>query len=97
MLIQTLLPNHQPRSSFVADTSSLKSRALMLGLVASPNLVVIWITGYFNDAFIAGPGWQWAFGTFAFAGPFVSLPLFGIVWYYSSRGAKALALPSRQR
>lgn len=69
----------------------------MLGLVASPNLIVIWITGYFNESFIAGPGWQWAFGTFAFIGPAISLPIFLIVWYYTRKGAKVMSLPSRQR
>ena len=84
-------------SIFVADTSSLKSRALALAFASSPNLVVVWVVGYFNDAFINGPGWRWGFGTFAFINPFVTLPLFALILFYTRKAKKAGLVGKRQR
>lgn len=70
---------------------------MALAFASSPNLVVVWVVGYFNDAFINGPGWRWGFGTFAFINPFVTLPLFALILFYTRKAKKAGLVGKRQR
>ncbi|KAF8305214.1 hypothetical protein DL93DRAFT_2089721, partial [Clavulina sp. PMI_390] len=76
---------------FIADTSALHNRGLMTAFSSSPNLITTWIVGYFNDAYINGSGWRWAFGTFAILVPVITLPLFGLFWF-NLRKAKKLGV-----
>ncbi|EGE05592.1 siderophore iron transporter [Trichophyton equinum CBS 127.97] len=64
---------------FVADTSSLRNRGLMQAIVSSPNLITCWLAGPISSNFLAGPGWRWAFGTFAILVPMITLPLFQLL------------------
>ncbi|KAL4938954.1 hypothetical protein BDV06DRAFT_214683 [Aspergillus oleicola] len=41
---------------FVADTMSLRNRGLMTALMASPNVITIWLGGPISEAFLNGPG-----------------------------------------
>lgn len=68
-------------SVFVADTSSLRNRAMMTAFSASPNLITIWLAGPISEAFLNGPGWRWGFGTFCILVPVFTLPLYGLFVY----------------
>ncbi|KUJ09762.1 MFS general substrate transporter [Mollisia scopiformis] len=59
----------------IADAPSLKSRGLMVAYAGSPSLITTWAAGPISQAFLHGPGWPWAFGTFAILTPIVVLPL----------------------
>lgn len=70
-------------SVFVADTSSLRHRGLMQAFVSSPNLITCWLSGPISTAFLNGPGWRWAYGTFAILVPLVTFPLAGLfMWQF---------------
>ncbi|KAI1859541.1 uncharacterized protein JN550_012059 [Neoarthrinium moseri] len=76
---------------FVADTSALKNRALMLSFATSPYIVTTWIGGPMADAFMAGPGWRWGFGVFAIIVPAVVIP-FIVLFMWNQRKAKKMGL-----
>ncbi|KAL0935604.1 siderophore iron transporter [Colletotrichum truncatum] len=65
---------------FIADTSSLKSRALMLSFATSPYIFMSWAAGPIGDSFIkkGGIGWRWGLGLWAIVAPAVILPLVGL-------------------
>ncbi|KAI2632132.1 MFS general substrate transporter [Hypoxylon sp. NC1633] len=78
-------------SVFIADTSSLKNRALMLAFVASPYIITVWITGPLANSVLYVIGWRWGFGIFAIVTPIMCLPLFFLfTWNY--RKAKKAGL-----
>ncbi|KAH0595822.1 hypothetical protein MHUMG1_06370 [Metarhizium humberi] len=47
---------------FIADTTSLLNRPLMLAFATSPYIVTTWIGGPMATSVIKGPGWEWGFG-----------------------------------
>jgi hypothetical protein len=49
---------------FIADTSQLKNRALMLSFATSPYVITTWLGGPISESVLNGPGWRWAFGIF---------------------------------
>ncbi|CAM6002887.1 unnamed protein product [Sphagnum balticum] len=63
----------------VADTSTLRNRGLMLAYAGSPSIITTWLSGPISQAYLNGPGWRWAFGTFSVIIPFVSLPFYGLL------------------
>ncbi|KKA29550.1 hypothetical protein TD95_001666 [Thielaviopsis punctulata] len=65
---------------FIADTSALKNRSLMFAFSLSPYLITTWIGGSIADAFLKGPGWRWAYGSFSIITPIVTMPLFFVMW-----------------
>ncbi|GJN67700.1 hypothetical protein PLICBS_001728 [Purpureocillium lilacinum] len=60
---------------FIADTTSLLNRPLMLAFATSPYIVTTWIGGPMATKVLAGPGWRWGFGMWAIITPVVVLPL----------------------
>ncbi|KAJ4267371.1 hypothetical protein NW762_003476 [Fusarium torreyae] len=70
---------------FIADTSALKNRALMLA----------YITGYMTTAFLNGPGFRWGYGVFCIATPAVTLPLLGLFMHYYYKAKRLGLLPER--
>ncbi|KND86891.1 Siderophore iron transporter mirB [Tolypocladium ophioglossoides CBS 100239] len=60
---------------FIADTTSLLNRPLMLAFATSPYIVTTWIGGPMANSVLAGPGWRWGFGVWAIVTPVVVLPL----------------------
>ncbi|KAK3321277.1 major facilitator superfamily domain-containing protein [Cercophora scortea] len=78
---------------FIADTSSLKNRGLMLAFATSPYIVTTWIGGPMSEAFIHGAGWRWGFGVFTIIVPVVIIPLI-LLFLWSERRAKNLGLLS---
>ncbi|KAL8881552.1 MAG: hypothetical protein Q9198_001263 [Flavoplaca austrocitrina] len=82
-------------SVFVADTSSLRNRGLMLAFATSPNLITCWLAGPIASGFLNGPGWRWAFGTFTILVPVISFPLLGLFLYNYFKAKKLDLVPKR--
>ncbi|XPS72134.1 hypothetical protein M3J09_004304 [Ascochyta lentis] len=76
---------------FIADTSSLKNRALMLSFATSPYIITTWIGGPVAQSVLHGPGWRWGFGIFTIIIPVVVVPLAALV-LYNDRKAKKMGL-----
>ncbi|KAK4217510.1 major facilitator superfamily domain-containing protein [Rhypophila decipiens] len=83
-------------SVFIADTSSLKNRAFMMAFITSPYIITMWIGGPLAAAFMKGPGFQWAFGTFAIVTPFICSPLLILFIINYRKAAKLGLLPKRE-
>ena len=81
---------------FVADTSSLKNRAMMFAFTTSPYIVTAWIGGPASTSFLGGAGWRWAYGTFAIIVPVVSAPLMILLMINLEKAKKAGLLPARE-
>ncbi|KAF7562597.1 hypothetical protein G7046_g1531 [Stylonectria norvegica] len=73
---------------FIADTSSLLNRPLMLAFATSPFIVTTWIGGPMSDAILDGPGWRWGFGVWAIVIPVVVLPLTFLFWWNQRKAEK---------
>jgi MFS family permease len=80
-------------SIFIADTSALKNRALMFAFSMSPYIITTWIGGPIANAFLAGPGFRWGFGTFTILTPVVTLPLYFLFMYNQGKAKKQGLLP----
>ncbi|KAJ3522901.1 hypothetical protein NM208_g12670 [Fusarium decemcellulare] len=80
---------------FIADTSALKNRALMLAYASSPYIITTWITGYMTTDFLNGPGFRWGYGVFCIITPAVTLPLFGLFMHYYYKAKHMGLLPER--
>lgn len=83
-------------SIFIADTSALRSRGLMLAYGNSPYIITAWIGGPISQAFLDGPGFRWGFATFAIATPILTLPLYFLLMAVLKR-AKARGLVPVQK
>lgn len=81
---------------FVADTSTLRSRGLMLAFATSPYIVTTWIGGPISDSVLAGPGWRWGFGIWAIVTPVVVVPLI-LLFLMNERRAKRAGLLDRPK
>lgn len=81
---------------FVADTSSLRNRGFMTAFASSPNIITTWLSGPISEAYLEGPGWRWAFGTFAIVVPVVTLPLYGLLTYNGIKAKKQGIVPRRE-
>ncbi|KAK0723332.1 hypothetical protein B0T26DRAFT_641714 [Lasiosphaeria miniovina] len=83
---------------FIADTSALRNRGLMLAFATSPYIVTPWVGGPISDAFVHGPGWRWGFGVFAIITPVVVLPLALLFLWGQHRATKlGVVAPPRRR
>ena len=80
---------------FVADTSSLKNRALMFAFQTSPYIFTAWIGGPAATSFLYGSGWRWAYGTFAIVIPVVCAPLIVLFSYNYKKAKRAGLVPER--
>ncbi|CAJ2511705.1 Uu.00g073300.m01.CDS01 [Anthostomella pinea] len=78
-------------SVFIADTSALKNRGLMLGFLSSPYIATVWITGPISQSLISGIGFRWGFGIFAIITPLMCLPLF-FLFTWNQRKAKKMGV-----
>ncbi|KAI0385614.1 MFS general substrate transporter [Hypomontagnella monticulosa] len=80
-------------SVFIADTSHLKNRALMLAFVASPYIITVWITSPMSSSVLYGIGWRWGFGIFSIVTPIMCLPLFFLfTWNYNKAKREGLVI-----
>ncbi|KAF4471932.1 Siderophore iron transporter mirB [Fusarium albosuccineum] len=73
---------------FIADTSSLRNRGLMIAYSGSPNIITTWLAGPMSEAYLKGPGWRWCWGTFAIIIPVVASPLFFLFLYNQQKARK---------
>ncbi|KAL7624099.1 MFS siderochrome iron transporter 1 [Parahypoxylon ruwenzoriense] len=76
-------------SVFIADTSSLKNRGLMLAYVSSPYIITVWITGPIAQSVLGSVGWRWGFGIFSIITPVMCLPLFFLFTWNYAKAKKA--------
>ncbi|KAK1750376.1 siderophore iron transporter mirB [Echria macrotheca] len=76
---------------FVADTSALRNRGLMLAFATSPYIVTTWLGGPISEAFIQGAGWRWGFGIWAIITPVVVMPLI-LLFLWNQRKAKRMGV-----
>lgn len=83
-------------SIFIADTTSLRNRGFMIAFASSPNLITTWLSGPISEAYLGGPGWRWAFGTFSIVVPIITLPLFGLFVYNFNKAKKQGLVPKRE-
>jgi MFS family permease len=74
---------------FIADTTSLKNRALVIAFESSPWIITVWVYGYTADSILNTMGFRWGFGIFAIVLPIASAPLFGLFYYYLVQARKA--------
>lgn len=82
---------------FIADTSSLMNRPLMLAFATSPYIVTTWVGGPIADSVIAGPGWRWGFGIWAIVTPVVVVPLIALFLVKQKTAEKAGLLARREK
>ncbi|KAG9516985.1 MFS general substrate transporter, partial [Aureobasidium melanogenum] len=73
---------------FIADTTRLKHRVLMLAISQTPFICTAFTTPYAVSSFVNGAGWRWGYGTFAIVTPVACLPLCGIFLYYQRKAEK---------
>ncbi|KAI0425325.1 major facilitator superfamily protein [Xylaria sp. FL1042] len=73
---------------FIADTSKLNNRGLVLAYTSSPYIATVWITGPLAQSVLNGIGWRWGFGIFAIVTPVVCLPLYFLFAYYQRKAVK---------
>ncbi|KAK7414847.1 hypothetical protein QQX98_006362 [Neonectria punicea] len=76
---------------FIADTSSLVNRPLMLTFATSPYIVTTWIGGPIANSIIKGIRFRWGFGIWAIVIPFVVSPL-AILFFWNGRKAEKQGL-----
>ncbi|KAK5996835.1 MFS siderochrome iron transporter 1 [Cladobotryum mycophilum] len=79
---------------FIADTTSLLNRSLMLAFATSPYIVTTWAGGPMSDSVIKHIGWRWGFGIWAIVTPVVVLPLAGVFLWNHKKARKAGLVPS---
>jgi MFS family permease len=73
---------------FIADTTRLKHRILMLAISQTPFICTAFTTPYAVASFVNGAGWRWGYGTFAIVTPVACLPLCGVFYYYQRKAEK---------
>ena len=81
---------------FVADTTALRSRALMIGFIASPWLVTTWCSGPAAARILATVGFRWGFGVFAIAMPVACVPLLALMWTWQAEVRRRGLVPAKQ-
>lgn len=71
---------------FIADTSSLVNRPLMLAFATTPYIVTPWIGGPMASRIVKTIGWKWGFGIWGIVVPVVVSPL-AILFFANQRKA----------
>lgn len=65
---------------FMADTSSLKNRALVFAFANTPYIVTTFIGPRAAESFLRTSGWPWGYGSFAIITPVITIPILTILW-----------------
>ena len=73
---------------FLADTSSLKNRALWFSFTTAPYIATTFIGPPAAHSIYKTSGWPWGFGMFAIITPFMTLPIFFILYGNQRKAAK---------
>lgn len=80
---------------FIADTSSLRNRALMFSFTTTPYIANAFAGPAAAQSFYETSGWRWAFGCFAIVMPVVSVPI-SVIFMINQRKAIKLGLIKRE-
>lgn len=80
---------------FVADTSSLRNRALIMAVNSTPYLATAFAGPAAAEKFYYGAGWRWGFGTFAIVIPAVCMPM-AFLFLQVRKQARANGLVDKQ-
>lgn len=81
---------------FMADTSSLKNRALVFAFTTTPYIVTTFIGPRAASSFERTSGWRWAFGSFSIITPFIAAPIVAVL-YANQRKAYKSGLLKKER
>lgn len=73
---------------FMADTSSLKNRALVFAFSTTPYIVTTFAGPRAAQSFLETSGWPWGYGTFAIITPVISLPIMALLWFNQRKAIK---------
>jgi len=76
---------------FMADTSSLKNRALVFAFSTTPYIATTFIGPRAADSFYHTSGFRWGYGTFTIVTPIIALPILYVLWS-NQKKAKARGL-----
>lgn len=74
---------------FMADTSSLKNRALVFAFTTTPYIVTTFIGPRAAQSFLETSGWPWGYGTFAIITPVITLPILYVLYSNQNKARKA--------
>ena len=80
---------------FIADTSSLKSRAFMIAFAGSPWIATVWAYGPAAQSALDGVGFRWGLGVWAIVYPVVTVPLFALFYYNQKKAEKQGLVPEK--
>lgn len=86
-------------SVFIADTTLLKNRGLMLAFAQTPYIFTTFAGGPAAQSFIdrdVKNGWRWGYGTFAIVTPLICLPVIAI-FFMNKKKAQNMGLLNRER
>ena len=73
---------------FMADTSSLKNRALVFAFAQTPYIVTTFIGPRAAQSFLETSGWPWGYGTFAIITPLITIPILSVLWINQRKAVK---------
>jgi len=72
---------------FMADTSSLKNRALVFAFSTTPYIVTTFAGPRAAESFLKTSGWPWGYGAFAIITPVIALPILAVLWINQRKAA----------
>jgi len=70
---------------FMADTSSLKNRALVFAFTTTPYIATTFIGPRAAQSFLETSGWSWGYGTFAIITPIITLPILFVLYHNQNK------------
>ncbi|KAF3915490.1 hypothetical protein ABW21_db0202079 [Orbilia brochopaga] len=76
-------------SVFVADTTQLRNRALLLAFVQSPYLITAFVGPMLAQAWLDHSTWRWGFGVFCIIFPLLCLPFVAFLFIKQNAAFKA--------
>jgi MFS family permease len=82
---------------FLADTSSLKNRALWFSFSTAPYIATTFIGPPAAASVYKTSGWPWGFGMFAIITPVITLPIFFVLLHNQRKAAKDGVLIQKSR
>lgn len=74
---------------FMADTSSLKNRALVFAFSTTPYIVTTFIGPKAAQSFLETSGWHWGYGAFAIITPAIAMPIIATLWINQTKAIKS--------
>ncbi|PMD26044.1 MFS general substrate transporter [Hyaloscypha hepaticicola] len=81
---------------FMADTSSLKNRALVFSFATTPYIVTTFIGPRAAQSFLETSGWPWGYGTFVIITPVITIPIL-VILYLNQRKALRYGLLVKEK